>query len=85
MTSTMHASKMLVGTTTALLVLALVAPAAQAEQSLARTTDGGCVLVEWGSPNTVVAPASGCTAAHPCVVVDSSTIPPTATLGEGCP
>lgn len=62
------------------LFLAFCVPTANADTyGLARTTDGGCVQVDWtATPHYVVAPATGCTSSDPCVWVDWSTNPPTA-------
>ena len=62
-------------------VVGLFAPAASADDvSLARTSEGGCVLVNWSlSPAIVVtSPATGCTESHPCVIVNWTTSPPEA-------
>lgn len=76
MSSTMLGKKTLVGLT-ALLVVSLASPAALAtDQSLARTSEGGCVLVDWTTNPYVVSPATGCSLSDPCVDVDWNAAPP---------
>jgi len=85
MSSTMLNTKTLVELTTATLALALCLPGVLADDvRLARTTDGGCVYVNWTTSPYVVSPATGCTSSDDCVYVDATASPPSAHLDNNC-
>jgi hypothetical protein len=67
-----------------MIVVAAWVPATGAyDTSLARTTQGGCVLVAWTeSPYVVTSPATGCTINDPCVDVNWGVSPPAVTTAN---
>jgi hypothetical protein len=66
-----------------LLLVALAFPAAQASDvGLARTSEGGCVLVHWTEDPYVITNAVGCAPTDPCVDVNWTTTPPQVGIGE---
>jgi hypothetical protein len=78
----MRNTKILVGLAAALAIGLCVPAAFASDTSLARTREGGCVLVDWTSNPYVVSPATGCSGSDPCVDVNWTTSPPEAAIGD---
>lgn len=65
-----------------LIVLPLVL--AEGEPTRARTSDGGCVMVDHSQSPATATPTTGCESSDPCVYVDWTTTPPTVATGSYC-
>lgn len=80
-----RATKVLVGMIILVALAVWAVPPSGADGlTRARTSDGGCVLVDWSTDPATATPTSGCTESDPCVYVDWTTTPPTVATGSYC-